>query len=168
MKKTACHAIILSAIIAAFTATVSCSHKPHSHLTVAQLPDTLIIGTLYSPTSYFYYKEDTMGYEYERISSFAREKNMGTRFIIARNMEAAIAMLDSGTIDVIAYEIPITAEYRNRVLSCGTENITHQILVQPRSDTMITDVTQLVGRDVYCRRPCGNGCRGEVAIDNRR
>ena len=93
-----------------------------------------------------------MGYEYERVSNFAKDKGIGIRFIVASNMEAAIAMLDSGTIDLIAYEIPITAEYKNRVISCGTENITHQILVQPRSDTLITDVTQLVGRNVYVEK----------------
>lgn len=143
---------VVAAIIVIAVTAVSCGHGQHSHLVAAQLPDTLIVGTLYSPTSYFYYKEDTMGYEYERICNFAHDKKLATRFVIAHNMEAAIAMLDSGTIDVIAYEIPITAEYRNRVLSCGTENITHQILVQPRSDTMVTDVTQLIGRDVYVER----------------
>lgn len=143
---------VVAAIIVIAVTAVSCGHRQHSHLVAAQLPDTLIVGTLYSPTSYFYYKEDTMGYEYERICNFARDKKLATRFVIAHNMEAAIAMLDSGTIDVIAYEIPVTAEYRNRVLSCGTENITHQILVQPRSDTMVTDVTQLIGRDVYVER----------------
>lgn len=143
---------VVAAIIVTAVTAVSCGHRQHSHLVAAQLPDTLIVGTLYSPTSYFYYKEDTMGYEYERICNFARDKKLATRFVIAHNMEAAIAMLDSGTIDVIAYEIPVTAEYRNRVLSCGTENITHQILVQPRSDTMVTDVTQLIGRDVYVER----------------
>ena len=142
----------VAAIIVMAVTVVSCGHRQHSHLVAAQLPDTLIVGTLYSPTSYFYYKEDTMGYEYERICNFARDKKLATRFVIAHNMEAAIAMLDSGTIDVIAYEIPVTAEYRNRVLSCGIENITHQILVQPRSDTMVTDVTQLIGRDVYVER----------------
>ena len=143
---------VVAAIIVIAVTAVSCGHRQHSHLVAAQLPDTLIVGTLYSPTSYFYYKEDTMGYEYERICNFARDKKLATRFVIAHNMEAAIAMLDSGTIDVIAYEIPVTAEYRNRVLSCGIENITHQILVQPRSDTMVTDVTQLIGRDVYVER----------------
>ncbi len=142
---------ILWSVIAMVVAW-SCDHKSHSHLAVAQLPDTLIVGTLYSPTSYFYYKEDTMGYEYERVCNFAKDKGIGIRFIVASNMEAAIAMLDSGTIDLIAYEIPITAEYKNRVISCGTENITHQILVQPRSDTLITDVTQLVGRNVYVEK----------------
>ena len=141
---------LLLAVVA--MAVWSCSRKPHAHLTVAQLPDTLIVGTLYSPTSYFYYKEDTMGYEYERVCNFAEEKGIATRFVVANNMDAMIAMLDSGIVDVIAYEVPITAEFRERVLSCGTENITHQILVQPRSDTMITDVTQLVGRDVYVEK----------------
>ncbi len=142
-------AIVSMAVTAAFA---SCSHGTHSHLTATQLPDTLIVGTLYSPTSYFYYKEDTMGYEYERICNFARDKKIATRFVIAHNMESAIEMLDSGLIDVIAYEIPITAEYKDRVLSCGTENITHQILVQPKSDTLITDVTQLIGRDIYVEK----------------
>ncbi len=152
MRKTLTALLPLTAAALVAALALSCSRKPHSHLVAAQLPDTLIVGTLYSPTSYFYYKEDTMGYEYERISNFAKEKGIATRFVIARNMEAAINMLDSGTIDIIAYEVPITAEYTSRVLSCGTENITHQVLVQPKGDSLVTDVTQLVGRDVYVEK----------------
>ena len=60
-------------------------------------------------------------------------------------------MLDSGKVDLIAYEVPVTAEYREKVIPCGPENITTQVLVQPRNGetTLITDVTDLVGRDVY-------------------
>ncbi len=116
------------------------------------LPDTLRVGTLYSPTSLFIFRGDTMGYEYERISNFAKDKNIKLNFVIARNMESMIAMLDSGKIDVIAYEIPVTAEYKDKVLNCGTENITHQVLVQPKSDSLITDVTQLVGKDVWVEK----------------
>lgn len=140
-------------LMSVMVALQSCGGKAmHEHSDENQLPDTLIVGTLYSPTSYFYYKEDTMGYEYERICNFVNDKGIVARFVVAHNMDDAIEMLDSGIIDIIAYEIPITAEYKERVLSCGTENITHQILVQPQSDSILRDVTQLVGRDVYVEK----------------
>ena len=130
----------------------SCLNKNHLPDKHTALPDTLKVGTLYSPTSLFIFRGDTMGYEYERISNFAKDKNIKVKFVIAKNMESMIAMLDSGKIDVIAYEIPITAEYKDLVLNCGTENITHQVLVQPKSDSLITDVTQLIGKDVWVEK----------------
>lgn len=116
------------------------------------LPDTLRVGTLYSPTSYFIYREQEMGYDYDLVRKFTADKGIGLEITVAHNLPQAIAMLDSGLIDLLAYEVPITAEYRSLVLPCGTENITHQVLVQPRrtgGEELITDVTQLVGREVY-------------------
>ncbi len=73
---------------------------------------------------------------------------------MAPSLSALIEMMDSGKIDVAAYEIPITAEYRSHVVHCGTENITHQVLVQPKKgpDERITDVTQLVGKEIYVEK----------------
>ena len=47
--------------------------------------------------------------------------------------------------------MPITAEYKEKVVACGPENITTQVLVQPKrgEEELITDVTGLVGKDVY-------------------
>lgn len=120
-----------------------------------KLPDTLRVGTLYSPTSYFIYKGEQMGYEYELISKFAQEKNIHLDVKIARNMNAMLEMLDSGLIDMIAYEIPITAEYKDKVLHCGVQNITRQVLIQPKKSAvkeMITDVTGLIGKNVYVEK----------------
>ena len=91
-----------------------------------------------------------MGYEYELISNLAKDKGMKLDIKVAHTMNAMLEMLDSGLIDVIAYEIPITAEYRNRVIHCGKQNITHQVLVQHvgKKDTILTDVTQLPGKEV--------------------
>lgn len=113
------------------------------------MPDTLKIGTLYSPTSFFIFRGDTLGYEYERIKNFALDKKIHTEFHIARNMREMINLLDSGIIDIVAYEIPIINEYKDLLIHCGTENITTQVLVQPKSNNMITDVTQLIGKDIY-------------------
>lgn len=113
------------------------------------LPDTLRVGTLYSPTSYFIYRDEPMGYDYDLINSFCEDKGMVLDLVVAPNLGALLGMLDSGKVDVAAYEIPLTAEYNDRIIPCGPENVTHQVLVQPKGDSLITDVTQLVGREVY-------------------
>ncbi len=130
----------------------SCDKHSNKNHPKEELPDTILVGTLYSPTSFFIYREDTLGYEYERICNFAADKGIGIKFLVAHNMQSMIEMLDSGKIDLIAYEIPITAEYQSKVLNCGQENITWQILVQPKSDSLITDVTQLIGKDIYVEK----------------
>lgn len=116
-----------------------------------KLPDTLRVATLYSPEAYFIYKGQEMGYDYELVTALATDKNLALKMKIAPTLSRAIEMLDSGIVDLIAYEVPITAEYKGRVIPCGPENITTQVLVQPKKgeEELITDVTDLVGKDVY-------------------
>ena len=77
-----------------------------------RLPDTLSVGTLYSPTGFFILKGDTMGYDYDRICDFARSRGIALRFKVARSMPALLEMLKKRSVDVLACEIPVTAEYR--------------------------------------------------------
>lgn len=117
------------------------------------LPDTLHVVTLYGPSSYFLYREQQMGYDYELAKRFAADKGMVLDIIVAPNLGRAVELLDSGKVHLIAYEVPVTAEYLEHLVPCGVENITHQVLVQPKSsDSLITDVTQLVGREVYVEK----------------
>ncbi len=119
------------------------------------LPDTLRVATLYSPTSFFIYREQRMGYDYDLVSRLCADKGMVLKLDVATSLAGAVEMLDSGTVDLIAYEVPVTALYREHVLPCGVESITRQVLVQPKAkkgEELITDVTQLVGRDVYVEK----------------
>lgn len=116
-----------------------------------RLPDTLKVATLYSPMSYFLYRGDTLGYDYTLVDSLARQKDMVLDITVARSLSSAVDMLDSGKVDLIAYEVPITQHYSKLAIPCGPENITTQVLVQPKvqGQAPITDITQLVDRDVY-------------------
>lgn len=115
-----------------------------------RLPDTLKVATLYSPTSYFIYRDTPMGYDYSLLQALAGEKRLEIDLHIASSLSDAVKMLDAGAVDLIAYEVPVTSEYKDKLIHCGPENVTSQVLVQPASsDSLITDVTQLVGRDVY-------------------
>ena len=118
------------------------------------LPDTLRVGTLYSPTSYFIYRDETLGFDYKLIKAFCEEKSITMNIQVAPSLEKLIEMLDSGKIDIVTYEVPITAEYKRRAYACGPVSTNSQVLVQPLKDksSKITDVTQLVGKDVYVEK----------------
>ncbi|MDE6277408.1 MAG: transglycosylase SLT domain-containing protein [Muribaculaceae bacterium] len=145
---TAC-AILLAAGAGSCTSNGS-SSKDGSEAT-GKLPDTLRVATLYGPTSYFIYRDEPMGYDYTLVDSLAKQKGMVLDLKVASSLTQAVEMLDSGTVDLIAYEVPITAHYQQYVIPCGPETETEQVLVQPkiRGEAPITDVTQLVGKDVY-------------------
>ena len=130
----------------------SCSGNDQAAVEQHRLPDTLNVGTLYSPTGFFILKGDTMGYDYDRICDFARSRGIALRFKVARSMTDLIDMLKHKAVDVLACEIPVTAEYKSRVLHCGAVNETYQVLVQHSGPGMIYDVTQLIGRDIYVEK----------------
>lgn len=119
-----------------------------------RLPDTLRVATLYSPLSYFLYRGEPMGIDYTLVDSLTRQKGMVLDLSVARSLTEAVAMLDSGKVDVIAYPVPITEHYKKYVLACGPENLTSQVLVQPKMNGQVpvTDITQLVGKEVYVEK----------------
>ena len=141
--------------ITAGAALLSCSQSTDSTRADAHsLPDTLKVVTLYSPTSYFIYRDEPMGYDYTLVDSLAKQKGMVLDLQVARSLSSAIAMLDSGKVDLIAYDVPITEHYLKYVVPCGPENYTSQVLMQPKvqGQAPITDVTELVGREVYVEK----------------
>ena len=149
-------ALLLPAVMAATVWLGACGRSSATGDTDSDtlrrhLPDTLRVGTLYSPTSYFIYRQEPMGYDYDLVSRFAADKGLHLSLEIAPSLARAVEMLDSGLIDLLAYEVPVTGEYRQKVIPCGIENITYQVLVQPKrsKEQLISDVTQLVGREVY-------------------
>ncbi len=139
-------------LLGAVLSTTSCARSTQVVEKKHELPDTLKVGTLYSPTSFFIYRGDTLGYDYERICDFAKDKDLVLKFQVANNMQALLKLIQDKKVDVLAYEIPVTAEFNEKVLHCGETNTTYQVLVQPKSRRKITDVTQLVGKDIYVEK----------------
>lgn len=153
------HLILGAALVAA-----SCSHNPGGNVRAdsdrdangdCRLPDTLRVGTLYSPTSFFIYRGDSLGIDFDMVRSLAKDIDRPMTLTVGRSLPQLVAMLDSGTIDLIAAKVPVTAEYADKVTPCGYETITQQVLVQqtePGEQPEITDVTQLPGKDIYVLR----------------
>ncbi|WP_075557461.1 MltF family protein [Parabacteroides timonensis] len=109
--------------------------------------------TLYSSTSYFQYKMEPMGYEYDLIKDFARSEGLKLNIKVAENATRLIEMLEAGEADVVAYPILVNNKLKEDYLYCGREEQTSQVLVQRanKGDTILTDVTQLIGKDIYVK-----------------
>ncbi|MCQ2287781.1 MAG: transglycosylase SLT domain-containing protein [Muribaculaceae bacterium] len=111
-------------------------------------PDKLVVGTLYSPSGFFIMRNDTMGYDYDRICNFASSKGIPLEFKVASSLNQLISMLNNGEVDILATEVPNSSEYRKQVINCGAINETRPVLVQHTGTDKITQVTQLAGQEV--------------------
>lgn len=111
----------------------------------------LTIITLNSSTSYFIYKEEPMGYDYDLAQDFCNHYGLKLNVKIAENAHRLIEMLNNGEGDLVAFAVPIQNDLRDSVIYCGLQQITHQVLVQSfsKGDTIIKDVTELIDKEVY-------------------
>lgn len=111
----------------------------------------LVVLTLYSSTSYFNYRGQDMGFQYELSEQFAKSLGVKLKVKVARNVKDLIRKLEAGEGDLIAYTLPVTKEWKDSLLYCGEDVITHQVLVQRKGGKHkpLKDVTELVDKDVY-------------------
>lgn len=114
----------------------------------------LVVLTLYSSTTYFNYRGQEMGYQYELSQQFANELGVKLRIKTARTPIQLVEMLQRGEGDLIAYTLPITKRGKDSLLYCGEEVVTHQVIVQRRNgkQTLLKDVTDLIGKQVHVKR----------------
>lgn len=113
----------------------------------------LVALTLNSSISYFDYRGEPMGFQYEIAEQFASSLGLKLKIKTGKNVEDLIQMLQNQEGDFIAYPLPITNVYKDSVIYCGEEIITHQVLVQKNTskEKLLTDVTQLIGKDIYAK-----------------
>ncbi len=122
---------------------------------LAQIKDSgeLVVLTMYSSTSYFIYRGVDMGFQYELSQQFTQNLGVQLRVEVARSIPEMIRKLQNGEGDIIAYNLPITKEWKDSVMYCGEEIVTHQVLVQQKNgkNSPVKDVTDLIGKDVYAK-----------------
>lgn len=113
----------------------------------------LTIITLSSSTSYFIYKDEPMGYDYDLAKDFCDHYGLKLNVKVAENSTRLLEMLENGEGDLITSPISVQNELKDSILYCGLEQVSHQVLVQRtnKKDSMVTDVTQLIGKEVYIK-----------------
>lgn len=152
--------ILLPVLLLILISVFACREKQQPVEEVAahdltQIKDSgeLVVLTLYSSTTYFNYRGQEMGFQYELSDQFAKSLGVKLRIVVARNTHELIQKLLAGEGDLIAYNLPITKEWKDSLIYCGEEVITHQVLVQRNNGKVkpLTDVTQLIGKEVHVK-----------------
>lgn len=127
---------------------------PNAH-DLPQIKDSgkLVVLTVFSSTTYFNYRGEPMGFQYELSEQFAQYLGVKLEVKVATNPQELETMLLKGEGDLIAYHLPVTLSGRDSFLYCGENFISHQVLVQRNSKkhTPLKDVTELIDKEVYVK-----------------
>lgn len=142
-------------LLGVVTILASCDGNKRQARDFEQIKESgeLTIITLSSSTSYFIYKDEPMGYDYDLAKDFCDYYGLKLNVKVAENSTRLIQMLQNGEGDLITSPISVQNELKDSILYCGLEQISHQVLIQRtnKADSMVTDVTQLIGKEVYIK-----------------
>ncbi|MDR2853859.1 MAG: transglycosylase SLT domain-containing protein, partial [Prevotellaceae bacterium] len=122
--------------------------KTDLHATLPLPADTLRVVTMYSPTAYFMYRDEYMGYDYELVCNFGKYLKLPIKITVAQNEKEMAALLNSGAADIAAYNTIQTKELKQNLTFVFPQNDSYQILVQNKNKTLLNSIRQLNGDTV--------------------
>lgn len=99
---------------------------------------TLKALTVYSGTSYFLYKGQPMGYEFELLRRFADYLEVELEIIVVKDMDELITKLNAGEGDLLAHGLTVTSSRKELVAFSDYLYLTKQVLVQKKPDNWRT------------------------------
>lgn len=132
-----------------------------------RLPDTLRVVTLSGSSTYFRYRDEGMGYQWELVRLFAQAHELPIDLYIARDIEEIHALLDSGRVDLSITPEAVTQSGKKLYQYVGLEVLSPLVLVQHKSKSKedsayIARVPELLGRSISVIA----GSRGEKRLLN--
>lgn len=92
----------------------------------------LVAITGYNAYSYFIYKGQPMGYEYELLKRLAADLELDLEIKVIHELDEMIEALNSGKGDLIAFNLTVTKERTKTVLFTEHHTLTTQVLVQQK------------------------------------
>lgn len=113
--------------------------------------DTLRVVTLSRSTSYFDYKGEEMGFEYELAQRFAQSLGVQLKVITAKDEPEMLQKLYDKEVDLIAYPVVISNETKEKVTFVEHTFNTYQVLVQRKRKNkfeQVNDVVDLIEKEV--------------------
>ncbi|MCB1141191.1 MAG: transporter substrate-binding domain-containing protein [Leptospiraceae bacterium] len=117
----------------------------------------LRVITSYSQNSYFLYKEEAMGFEYELLKLFADELGVDLEITTTRDLDNLPFMLNSIDSDLVAANLTVTRKRAKELMFSEHLLATRAVLVQKKLSTAepgtyIRSVVELVGKTIHVRK----------------
>ena len=125
---------------------------------------TLVAIVDNNSTSYFVYKGQPMGYEYELLSLLAEELEVDLKLDITEDIDEAIAKLNRGEGDIVAHNLTVTKKRSESIAFTEHLSLERQVLVQRKPDNwrrmklhqidkqLIRNPLELIGKEVRVRK----------------
>ncbi|MFO7878715.1 MAG: transporter substrate-binding domain-containing protein [Bacteroidales bacterium] len=124
----------------------------------------LVALTTFSNTSYFLYRGQTMGFEYELLKRYADYLDVELEIKVSHSIDSLLPKIQNGEADILAHGMTITSDRKNKVDFTDYLFLTHQVLVQKKPDNwrqmhwseidkaLIHDAIELIGDTVSIRK----------------
>lgn len=146
--------IVMCLLVVTFYASKMYEHDHEASLQTVDLPQIiekgeLVVLTINSSTSYFNYRGEPMGFQYELAEMFCHSIGVELKVKTVNRESELMRCLLAGEGDLVAYNLPVTKRHKDELRFCGEEYITHQVLIQRKGKDVVTDVTQLIDKEVY-------------------
>jgi membrane-bound lytic murein transglycosylase F len=136
--------------------------EPKVIVDIAQILERGYLNALIdnNSVSYFIYRGEPLGYEYELLKRLSERLKVDLKITIISGVEDAIDRLNRGEGDIIAFPLTITSERRQWIDFTDTHFTTSQVLVQKKpagwednpdlvEDSLIRNPAGLLGKEVY-------------------
>lgn len=119
---------------------------------------------VYSSTSYFLYRGQPMGFEYELLQRLAEDLGLKLEVVVSKDLDSQFEVLNRGDVDLIAHGMTITNQRKWEVDFTEHLFLTRQVLVQKRPDnylkmswktldrSLVHDAIELIDDTVSIRR----------------
>jgi membrane-bound lytic murein transglycosylase F len=112
----------------------------------------LTVLTENATLSFFEFKGKRMGFEYEILDTFCKANNLHLEVKVVSKIGDYVRLLKKGEGDVVAANLPIALRQENYFQYSVPYYQTYQVLVQRKSDTLITEPSRLAAKTVYVRK----------------
>jgi membrane-bound lytic murein transglycosylase F len=112
----------------------------------------LTLLTENSTLSFFEFKGKRMGFEYEILDTFCKANHLKLEVKVVDKLGDFMRMLRKGEGDVVAANLPIELGKERQFNYSIPYYQTYQVLVQRKTDSIISEPAHLAGKTVYVRK----------------
>ena len=107
--------------------------------TVSSGGDTIDVAIEYSPLSFYTYNDTLGGFNYDLLKLLASKHGLTLKFHPVVSLSNALSHIEDNTYDILAAELPVTAEYKDKYELLEPVLLDKRVLVQLK-DTLTGDV----------------------------
>ena len=117
-----------------------------------------------SSTSYFLYKGQPMGFEYELLELYAKELGVELKLVVISDIDEALRKLNSGEGDLLAFSFTVTKERKKLIKFTDPHYTVRQVLIQRKpagwqqmklheiEKGLLRNQVDLIGKEIHARK----------------